>query len=129
MNGRYLLDTNILIAILADEPLVSRSLMQAEQVYLPSIAIGELWFGAMKSGQTERNMQRIGQLVAGNVVLPCDTDTARQYGEIKHGLRLKGRPIPENDIWIAALAKQYDLTLVTRDEHFREIAYLKTVRW
>ena len=129
MNGRYLLDTNILIAILADEPQVARSLVHAQQVYLPSIAIGELWFGAMKSGQPERNMQRIDQFAASNVVLACDTDTARQYGEIKNGLRLKGRPVPENDIWIAALAKQHYLTLATRDGHFREIADLKTVRW
>lgn len=129
MNGRYLLDTNILIAILADEPQVVRSLVHAEQVYLPSIAIGELWFGAKKSGQPARNMQRIDQFAASNVVLACDTDTARQYGELKNGLRLKGRPVPENDIWIAALAKQYDLMLVTRDGHSREIASLKTVRW
>ena len=50
--------------------------------------------------------------------LPCDFDTARLYGRIKAELRRKGKPIPENDIWIAAAAIQYGLTLVTRDRHF-----------
>lgn len=56
-------------------------------------------------------------------------NTARQYGEIKNKLRKKGRPLPENDIWIAALALQYDLILVTRDQHFDEIDNLKLVSW
>jgi tRNA(fMet)-specific endonuclease VapC len=128
MNGRYLLDTNILIALLADESHAKRSLAQAEQVFLPSIAIGELFYGTRKSSKLTHNLQRIDQFVASNVVLGCDIDTARQYGEIKNKLRLKGRPIPENDIWIAALAIQHDLALVTRDEHFKEIENLKSVR-
>lgn len=48
-------------------------------------------------------------------------------GQIK--LRLKGRPLPENDVWIAALAMQYALTLVTRDAHFQEVENLQTVAW
>ena len=55
--------------------------------------------------------------------------TAEYYGVIKESLRAKGRPIPENDIWIAASAQRHDLILVTRDEHFAEIADLKLVRW
>jgi len=62
-------------------------------------------------------------------VLICDTETSRQYGEIKNLLRAKGRPIPENDIWIAAIAKQHELTLVSRDEHFKEIEDFLTLTW
>jgi len=62
-------------------------------------------------------------------VLACDTETAREYGQIKNSLRAKGKPIPENDIWIAAIAIQYDLTLVTRDGHFTEIEGLATETW
>jgi tRNA(fMet)-specific endonuclease VapC len=51
------------------------------------------------------------------------------YGEVKNALRLKGHPIPENDIWIAAVAHQHDLTLVTRDTHFDEIDNLKIIAW
>lgn len=62
-------------------------------------------------------------------MLACDLDTAREYGVIKNALREKGRLIPENDIWIAAIARQHDLTLVTRDEHFKEIKHLKVEMW
>ena len=62
-------------------------------------------------------------------VLICDTETSRQYGEIKNLLRAKGRPTPENDIWIAAIAKQHKLTLVSRDDHFKEIEDFLTLTW
>ena len=55
--------------------------------------------------------------------------TARQYGIIKNQLRTRGKPIPENDIWIAAMAKQYQLTLVTRDNHFQHIHGLVIEQW
>jgi tRNA(fMet)-specific endonuclease VapC len=51
------------------------------------------------------------------------------YGEIKSSLRQKGKPIPDNDIWIAASARQHSLTLVTRDAHFDEIDDLARERW
>jgi tRNA(fMet)-specific endonuclease VapC len=57
----------------------------------------------------------------------CDTETARQHGAVKNKLRLKGRPLPENDVWIAALALQHDLILVTCDAHFQEVESLKAV--
>ncbi len=129
MNGSYLLDTNIVVALFADEPETTGSLAQAQQVFLPSIAIGELCYGARKSGKPAHNLERIDQFAASSVVLGCDTDTARHYGDVKNKLRLKGRPLPENDVWIAALATQHDLTLATRDEHFKEVEGLKTVRW
>jgi tRNA(fMet)-specific endonuclease VapC len=59
----------------------------------------------------------------------CDAETAQQYGEVKNKLRLKGRPLPENDIWIAALALQHDLILVTHDAHFQEVESLRTAAW
>ena len=62
-------------------------------------------------------------------VLPVDTETARVYGIIKASLRKQGTPIPENDIWIAALAKQHDLTLSTRDGHFENVPELEIARW
>ena len=129
MSGRYLLDTNIIIALFADEVAVKNSLIQADEVFIPSIAVGELCYGANKSGRSQENLERIDELIANSTVLGCDTQTARHYGYVKNKLRLKGRPLPENDIWIAALALQYNLTLVTRDGHFQEIANLLTVTW
>lgn len=77
----------------------------------------------------EENLARLDKLVANSTVLGCDAETARQYGEIKNKLRLRGRPLPENDIWIASLALQYGLILVTRDAHFQEVENLQTVAW
>jgi tRNA(fMet)-specific endonuclease VapC len=69
--------------------------------------------------------------VVGICLIPTSLllETARQYGEVKNRLRLKGRPLPENDVWIAALALQHDLILVTRDAHFQEVENLQPVAW
>jgi len=129
MSGKYILDTNIIIALFANEASVNDNLAQAEEVFVSSIAIGELYFGARKSGRATENLFRIDEFAANSVVLGCDTETARRYGEIKNALRIKGCPLPENDIWIAAIAFQYDLILITRDIHFNEIDNLKMMRW
>ena len=129
MNGKYLLDTNIVIALFADDTAVKDNLAKADEVFVPSIAIGELCFGARKSGRVKENLERIDEFVANSVVLGCDADTARRYGEIKNALRIKGHPIPENDIWIAAIACQHDLTLTTRDTHYSEIENLSITTW
>lgn len=129
MSGRYLLDTNIIIALFADEAIVKSNLAQANEVFIPSFVIGELCYGARKSGRIEANLARVDELVASSTILGCDAETARQYGEVKNKLRLKGRPLPENDIWIAALALQHALILVTRDAHFQEVESLQAVAW
>lgn len=129
MNGRYLLDTNIIIALFANEGSVRSRLEQADEVFISSIAIGELCYGARKSARTTENLERIDEFVAENTVLHCDIETAQYYGDIKNVLRLKGRPLPENDVWIAAIALQHNLILVTRDAHFQEVENLQTVAW
>jgi tRNA(fMet)-specific endonuclease VapC len=129
MSGRNLLDTNIVIALFAQDAAVVEHLDEAEEVFIPSIVLGELYFGARKSRRVKENLARIDEFAFSNVVLGCDTETARYYGEIKNALREKGRPIPENDVWIAAIALQYDLTLISRDAHFGEIDHLKVESW
>lgn len=126
---RFLLDTNILIALFAQEANVLQQLQQAIYIVLPCIALGELPYGARKSGRVAANVQRIDDLAAQNHILNCDAETAQQYGLIRESLRAKGKPLPENDIWIAALALQHDLVLVTRDAHFNEIRDLNVVAW
>ncbi|NJL41980.1 MAG: type II toxin-antitoxin system VapC family toxin [Leptolyngbyaceae cyanobacterium RM2_2_4] len=129
MSGKFLLDTNIVVALFADEAIVKDNLAQASEVFIPSIVIGELCYGARKSRRVEANLARVDELVAGSTTLVCDAETARQYGEVKNNLRLKGRPLPENDVWLAALALQHALVLVTRDAHFQEVENLQTVAW
>ena len=98
MNGRVLLNTNIVIAFFANELAVVRNMQTAEQFQIPVIVLGELYFGAKKSGQPAQNRQRIDELAVRTDTLPCDAMTALHYGDIKDELRRKGRPIPENDI-------------------------------
>ena len=129
MNGRALLDTNIVIAIFANDASVINSLARTNEVFVPSIALGELYYGAHKSSRVEANIERINEFAASSSIITCDTVTSQQYGMIKNVLRVKGRPIPENDIWIAAIAKQYQLTLISRDNHFKVIDGLSITAW
>ncbi len=129
MSGRFLLDTNIVIAIFAKEAKVQAYLVNATEVFVPVIVLGELYYGAYKSSRVSENIAKINQFAANNAVLISDTATAQAYGQIKNGLRAKGRPVPENDIWIAAIAMQYDLALVTRDGHFGEVEGLVIETW
>lgn len=127
--GRFLLDTNIVIALFAEDAVVKQRLIEANEVFVPSIVIGELYYGARKSARVRENVTRIDEFVVSNTVLPCDTETAQQYSDIKNKLLAKGRPIPENDIWIAAIAIQHQLTLVARDGHFHEVDGLWVEAW
>jgi len=129
MSGNYLLDTNIIIGLFAGQASIIKHLQQSDEIFIPSIALGELHYGARKSGRVQQNIERIEEFVADVTVVDCDASTARQYGDVKNRLRVKGRPLPENDIWIAALALQYALVLVTRDAHFQHVEGLQTVRW
>lgn len=129
MTGRFLIDTNIVIALFANEPTVQQHLHSAIEVFTPAIVLGELYYGAYKSSRVKENVSRINEFAFQATILLGDAVAAQWYGQIKDGLRKKGRPIPENDIWIAAVALQYDLILVTRDDHFREIAGLQVERW
>ena len=127
--GRFLLDTNIVIALFAREAAVQQHLAEASEVFVPSIVLGELYYGARKSTRVTENLARIDDFVASSTVLSCDIATAQQYGDIKHKLRAKGRPIPENDVWIAAVARQNGMTLVSRDTHFNAVDALTLEVW
>lgn len=129
MAGNHLLDTNIVMALTRNEPAIEQRIRGSSSIYYASIVLGELYHGAYNSDRSERNIRQIDNLALGNTVLSCDTETARIYGRLKSAQRAKGRPIPENDLWIAALAVQHSLTLVTRDAHFDNIDSLATERW
>ncbi len=128
MAGKVLLDTNIVIALFSGDKAASHQISSSE-VLLPSIVLGELYFGARKSGQMAPNLDRIDQLAGSVVVLNCDAVTAQHFGQIKERLRSKGNPIPDNDVWIDAVAQQYGLRLATRDRHFNEVDGLVLEVW
>jgi tRNA(fMet)-specific endonuclease VapC len=129
MNGRYLLDTNIIISLFAKDSQIHNRLSMAEEVFVPCVAVGELYFGAYKSVKPEENLARVDEFSLNNTILPCDTGIAKKYGDIKNRLKEKGLPVPDNDIWIAAIAQQYALTLITRDSHFEAIENLRSETW
>ncbi len=129
MNGKLLLDTSAVIAILADEGAVLAAVTEGTECLLPSIVLGELYYGANRSVRVAENVATIQALCANFTVLPCEEVTAIEYGRIKNELRAKGRPIPENDIWIAAIASQHRLELLSRDVHFDEVGGLKRKTW
>ena len=129
MPGRYLLDTNAIIALFAKDPVIHNLIKEADEIFIPCIAIGELYYGAYKSLRIHENIARIDEFVLNNIILPCHTATAKIYGEIKTRLKEKGQAIPENDIWISAIAQQHTLTLITKDTHFSAVEDLKIEMW
>ena len=127
----YLLDTNAAIAVLNEAEALSHVPEQSE-LYLSCVTLGELVYVARRSARAELNLERIRSLSAVCPVIGCDEDSAHHYGRLKNHLRAKGRPIPDNDLWIAAIAVQYGLILLTRDSHFyefNELDELVTQSW
>jgi len=127
-NGRFLLDTSVIIAIFGGDNSVVKNMIQAIEILVPSIAIGELYYGAYRSGNVTKNLNQVGKFAVNNLILYCDINTAKEYGFIKNYLRRKGTIIPDNDIWISAIAKQYDLVLAVRDQHFVNLDDLVEVK-
>lgn len=117
-HGELLLDTNIVVASFRDDPAARRAILEAEHILIPIMVVGELLIGALEGGQPERERARIGGLLSASEVLVCDLKTAEHYAEVKDHLRRRGRPIPENDVWIAALARRHGLIVASRDHHF-----------
>lgn len=131
MNGRdCLLDTNIIIGLFANDSSITEKIKTfTGSIFIPSIVLGELFYGAEQSTRKVENRKRIEELAEASLVLECDLGTARSYGKVKSLLKVKGSPIPENDIWIAALADQHQLILVTRDKHFNNIETILIEVW
>lgn len=127
--NNVLLDTNIVSAWLKGDADIADKIDNSVFVAIPVIVIGELNYGAQYSTNVERNLDNINKVTNNYDVLNVTTETTSQYGIIKAQLRKKGKPIPENDIWIAAIAQQHNLVLVTRDKHFSEIDGLDIVPW
>lgn len=125
------MDSNVVVAAFAEERGVLQILERTptEQIFVPAVVLGELYFGALKSQRQEANLRRVEEFTAASKVLPVDAGVARHYGEVRDSLRRIGRPIPENDIWIAATALGYGLVLVTRDSHFEHVEGLQVKQW
>ncbi len=131
MNGRYLIDTNILVDFFKGNQAIKAKLAQ-EEVFVPSIVIGELYYGAYSSevvANKNIRLAEVARFIDSYPVLELSKVTAKMYGQLKSQLKSAGKPIPENDVWIASLALEHEIVLVTSDKHFSYIKELQTERW
>jgi len=127
--SNYLLDTNAVIAQLKGDANIIKMLRAAQSIAIPTIVIGELFYGAEKSGRVTANLKEVEGFIVGRTILTCDVETTRCYGRIANQLRVKGTPISPNDIWIAAIARQNNLILLTRDSDFKNVDGLALQAW
>jgi tRNA(fMet)-specific endonuclease VapC len=124
-----LLDTNIVIAHFKSDPALASKLAQAQALYLPWPVLGELYYGAYRSAHRAKSLKQIRAFLPAATLLAGTEKTARTYGRIKSELAAVGTPIPENDIWIAALAREHRMPLATRDAHFSHVHGLILLAW
>ena len=96
--NKFLLDTNIISALLKGDISIADKIDNALEVYIPVIALGELYYGALYSTHTKKNISDIQKILKRYNLLSIDEATTVAYGTIKASLRKKGKPIPENDI-------------------------------
>jgi tRNA(fMet)-specific endonuclease VapC len=128
-SGSFLLDTNVVIALMEGDENLLASLDRAREVFVPAVVLGELFFGAARSARASENAARVERFAAEMAIVSSDIEVAREYGLLKQTLKAKGQPIPENDIWIAACARRYGMVLVTRDRHFDHVEDLQITDW
>lgn len=126
---RYLLDTNAVIAHFDKASSVHTLFKPDDDVAIPIIVVGELYFGVYNSARFAQNIAQVEAFLADRRIVSCDVEAARLYGVIDAETRQIGRQMPPNDVWIAALAVQYNATLVTRDAHFGYVDRLSILGW
>jgi tRNA(fMet)-specific endonuclease VapC len=127
--GSILLDTSVVIPHLRGDQALSTLLAQAASIQMPWVVLGELCFGAKLAVRPKEAIARVRAFLRTVALLLPDEGTAEHYGDLKADLARLGKPIPDNDLWIAALARQYDLPLATRDAHFAQVPRLRTLDW
>jgi len=123
---RALLDTSAYASLMRGDAEILELLSQATQLFVPSIVLGELHSGFRRGSRMVENERQLRAFLGkpSVTVLDVTAETANRYAEVDVYLWNKGRPIPRNDVWIAALALENGCVLITRDAHFRELPLL-----
>jgi len=121
-----LLDTSAYSALQRGHKGILDVMRRSESVAVPAVVLGELYSGFRAGIRWVENTEQLARFLSKPSVrvLNVTGETALRYAEVDVYLRKRGRPIPRNDVWIAAVAIEYGLQLVTLDEHFREIPLL-----
>lgn len=123
---RILLDTNAYSALRRGHHFVADQVRQAEEVVLSAVVAGELLYGFRYGSRYQENLQDLQAFLGEPKVrlLPVTLNTAEHFGRISAALRSRGRPIPTNDIWIAAHTEETRGLLISADPHFHEVVGL-----
>lgn len=123
---RVAIDTNRLTDLFRGDTELAAQLAVCDEVWLPLTVVGEIKAGFYGGANGRRNELLLHLLLSKptvHVLLP-DMATAHHYARVFVQLKEAGTPIPDNDLWIAAMALQNELTLITRDQHFKRIPQL-----
>lgn len=124
-----IVDTNALSAFFDGAPAVVRHFQDADDVALPVIVLGEYRFGLLGSRKRHLREQVLDQFARSARVLEITDATSRHYALIRHDLRTAGTPIPVNDTWIAALAREHALPVLSNDAHFDSVRGVRRMGW
>jgi len=124
-----ILDTNALSAFVDGDAGVGNVLRRQARAAIPAIVLGEFRYGVRQSRQRSSYEAWLDSHLVHFDVLPITEETAVVYAELRLALKRSGRPIPANDAWIAALAVQHRLPVLSRDEHFDSVANLDRRSW
>jgi tRNA(fMet)-specific endonuclease VapC len=133
VTGDVILDTSAVVAHLRGVASVTARLQTRlraqETLYLPLTAWGELLFGAYHASKPEGELANLNEFARGTVMLSPTDRTADEDARLKQALAKGGTPIPENDLWIAAVALEHGLPLATLDAHFSRVPGLTVQDW
>jgi tRNA(fMet)-specific endonuclease VapC len=124
-----IVDTNALSAIADERDRIREVLGNAAALAIPVIAIGEYRSGIALSRDAARYREWLDEFILASLVLEIDESTTRHYADIVLEIRRIGKPIPTNDIWIAALCRQHGLPLLSKDRHFDAVKRLQRIEW
>lgn len=124
-----ILDTNALSAVAEGERAIKSLLEQAAQIAVPVVVLGEYRFGIAQSQDCGKYERWLDEYLNRFRVLDVSDETSRHYAELRLELKRAGRPIPANDLWIAALCRQHELPILSRDGHFDAVRGLKRIGW
>jgi tRNA(fMet)-specific endonuclease VapC len=123
---RVAVDTNRLTDLFQGDAQLAGQMGTCEEVWIPLMALAEIKTGFYGGDRLNRNEALLRSLLARDTVgiLFPGRETAEHYARLFVQLKRAGTPVPDNDLWIAALALEHDLTLITRDRHFERIPQL-----
>jgi tRNA(fMet)-specific endonuclease VapC len=124
-----ILDTNALSGFVDGEGAIGEILRQHAQIAIPVIVLGEFRYGIAQSRHRGEYEGWLSAHLGDFEILPITEETASEYAALRLALKRTGRPIPANDAWIAALAIQHSLPVLSRNEHFDAVPNLKRQTW